>query len=65
VDLPQEWLNPLEWNLAVELGPSYEVPPMKWDRVLLMARQNLDMVQSWDRESEDVQFGFDTRGGRR
>lgn len=58
-DLPQEWLNVLEWSLAKELGPSYEVPPVKWDRILLMANQGLDMAQSWDRETEEVQFGYD------
>lgn len=62
VDIPQEWLNCLEWNLAKEWGPSFEVPPAKWDRILLMAREKLDLVQSWDRESEAVQFGYSQEG---
>lgn len=39
LDMPQEWLSTLEWILAKELGPSYEVPPAKWDRILMMAPQ--------------------------
>jgi hypothetical protein len=62
VDVPQEWCNAIRWNLAKELSPSYEVPPQKWDRIVMMAAQKLDMAQSWDRESEAVQFGFDCDG---
>jgi hypothetical protein len=58
-DFPQEWINPLIWNLAHEMGPSYSVPPAKWAMIEKMAEQWGDVVLSYDRESEDVQFGLD------
>jgi hypothetical protein len=57
-DFPQEWLNTLIWNLAKEMGLDYSVAPARWQIILTMAAQKLDMATSWDRESEDVLFGM-------
>lgn len=56
-DLPQEWNNALNWNLARELGPRYSVPAERWDRITLQADKKLELVQGWDREPESVYFG--------
>jgi hypothetical protein len=56
-DLPQEWNNALNWNLARELGPRYSIPAERWDRIQLMAKDKLELVQGWDREPESVYFG--------
>lgn len=58
-DFPQEWIEPLTWALAQTLGPEFDVPPPRWQMVVTMAAATLDMVRSWDRESEDIQFGMD------
>ncbi len=61
-DLPQEWLNCLDWNLALELCPRFSVPSERWDRITIMATQKLDLVRGWDREPQSVYFslGYDT-----
>lgn len=56
-DLPQEWDNCLNWNLAFELGPAYSVPAVRWDRIVATAQKKLELVQGWDRESESIYFG--------
>ena len=57
-DLPQEWLNALMWNLAQEMAPEFEVPPQRWAMIQQMAQMKLDLVQSYDRESEPIYFGL-------
>lgn len=58
-DFPQEWTNPLIWRLSQELGPGFDVPPAKWQMIQTMASTWADVAISYDRESEDVQFGLD------
>lgn len=58
-DLPSEWTNALEWNLAAELAPRYSVPQVRFDRVLAQAAVKLDLVRGWDREDQDIYFGMD------
>lgn len=58
-DFPQEWNNTLVWLLAKEVAPEFGVPPEVWTLVTAMANEKLAMVQDWDRESEDIQFGLD------
>lgn len=58
-DMPQEWLNALTWNLSQEMGPEFDIPPPRWQIIQSQAAQKLDMVQSWDRESEPIEFGID------
>lgn len=56
-DLPQEWNNCLNWNLANELSPRYSVSAERWDRIGVKAKEKLELVQGWDREPESVYFG--------
>lgn len=58
-DFPQEWINPLIWNLAKELAPSYDVPDAKWAKIKELADIYLVAAVSYDRESEPVRFGMD------
>lgn len=57
-DLPQEWVNCLDWNLALELCPRYSVPAERWDRISAMAMQKLELMKGWDREFQSVYFGL-------
>jgi hypothetical protein len=56
-DFPQEWINCLTWNLAVELGPEYDVPPARMQILALKAASTLDTARGFDREPESVFFG--------
>jgi hypothetical protein len=58
-DFPQEWVQPLRWILAKDLAVGYSVPPQKWTIIKANYDESMDTVISWDRESEDVQFGMD------
>lgn len=57
MDFPQEWFTALVWNLAKEIGPEYDVPPVRWQIITQMAAEKLELVKGWDKESEAVQFG--------
>jgi hypothetical protein len=59
VDFPQEWVNAIGWNLAMEVAPEFDVPPPRWAMIQQMAASKLDLVSSWDRESEPVEFQID------
>jgi hypothetical protein len=58
-DFPQEWIQPLRWILAKDLGPGFSVPPQKWQIIKDNYAEAMDTVIAWDRESEPVQFGID------
>lgn len=58
MDFPQEWVLPLMWRLAYELAPGYNCPPLKVQILEKMAGTYDDLVISYDRESEPVQFGM-------
>lgn len=58
VDFPQEWVNPLIWALANEMLPDYDCPPNRATMIKEQAAVYSDLVQSYDRESEPVQFGL-------
>lgn len=64
-DLPQEWIRTLCWNLAQELGPEYDVPPVRWKMIQDMAASSLADVEGWDREPESTLVGvsMDQRSG--
>lgn len=53
---PQEWINPITWCLAEELGPEYSVPEATWQRVLLKSAQYKADVLGFDQEAESVYF---------
>jgi hypothetical protein len=57
-DLPQEWLNGLMWNIAMEMAPEFDCPPPRWAMIKEMASTKLDLIQSYDRESEPIEFGM-------
>jgi hypothetical protein len=57
-DLPQEWLNGLMWNIAMEMAPEFDVPPQRWTMIKEMAASKLDLIQSYDREPEPIEFGM-------
>lgn len=57
-DVPQEWINCLDWNLALELCPRYSVAAQRWDRISAMAAAKLQLVEGWDREPQSVYFGL-------
>jgi hypothetical protein len=57
-DFPQEWAAAIEWNLAEELMVGYDVPPPRAQMITAMATKHLAIVQGYDREAEDIQFGI-------
>ena len=57
-DLPQEWLNGLMWNIAMEMAPEFDCPPPRWAMIKEMAAIKLDLIQSYDREPEPIEFGL-------
>lgn len=63
-DFPQEWINPLIWNLSKENAPGYGVPDATWQRIVTMADMYALLVVDYDRESEPIQFGMDWPSGR-
>lgn len=58
-DLPQEWIDPLVFNLATIMAPEYDVPMDKFQQVSAMALKFLDDVAGFDREAESIEFGVD------
>jgi len=55
-DLPQEWIEPLVWNLALRLTAQYPVSRDIYSRIGTMAATTLDNVMGFDREEESIQF---------
>jgi hypothetical protein len=57
-DLPQEWLDPLVWNLAYRMAPEFPVPSALYSMVKEQATLTLQNVMGFDREPESYFFGF-------
>ena len=57
-DLPQEWLDPLVWNLAYRMATEYPVPRALYEMVKEQAILTLQNVMGFDREPESYLFGF-------
>lgn len=57
-DFPQEWINALTWNLALELAPDFSVPPARFTLIAAQAAEKLDLVKGWDREMQPIFFGM-------
>jgi len=49
-DFPVEWTKALIWNLAVDLGPEYDVAENKMNRIERRAEQYLDDILGFDEE---------------
>jgi hypothetical protein len=64
-DVPQEWLNGLMWNIGMEMAPEFDCPPPRWAMIKEMAATKLDLIQSYDRESEPIYFGMGTDEAQR
>lgn len=58
-DFPIEWTNACLWNLALEMGPEFDVPPQRWAMINERATHWLELAQGWDREPEAINFGMD------
>ena len=58
-DFPIEWINAAVWNLAREMAPEFDLPPQRWAMVKEQADEKLELVRGWDREPENIQFGYD------
>jgi hypothetical protein len=56
-DLPQEWINALCYNLAVEMANEFDVPPQRFALLQQMAMQKLENVMGFDKEPESISFG--------
>ena len=63
-DFPQEWYEPLMWNLAAKLMPGYKVQPNVAQLVLGYAKDSFEAAEDFDREHTSVQFVPDMRGRR-
>ena len=63
-DFPQEWLNALRYNLAVELLTEYSCPPERANRIERRAIILLDEVLGWDQEEGSLHFGMEASGWR-
>lgn len=53
-DFPQEWIDPLVWNLADVLGPEYDIPMDRAQVIAGKAARFLDDVAGFDREAESI-----------
>lgn len=53
-DFPQEWYDPLVWNLALEMAVEYDVPPQRYAIIQSNAERFLDDVGGFDREAESL-----------
>jgi hypothetical protein len=58
-DFPIEWTNACIWNLAREMAPEFTLPAQLWAIIKEQADEKLEMVRGWDREPENIQFGYD------
>ncbi len=57
-DFPDEWVAAMTWNLALEIGPEYDVPTERMTIIAGRAAYWLDIVKSWDKEPESILFGY-------
>lgn len=62
-DFPQEWYEPLAWNLALRLCPSYGVSSEVYNMIRDMAAQSLIDAEGFDSE-EGFKLQPDTEGER-
>lgn len=64
VDFPQEWVEPIIWNLALRLI-EYGTPAATVKLIIAMATQTLSQVTGWDQEVASIYIAPDyTYAGR-
>lgn len=56
LDLPQEWMNAVRWNLAYQLALEYGVPSIEVDRLNQRAMYELEQVLGWDSEKTSIRI---------
>lgn len=56
-DFPQEWINALTYNLALEIAPEYDVDPKRLQFLAAQAVAKKATASGWDRADESVFFG--------
>lgn len=56
-DFPQEWIDPVVFNLALVMAPEYSVPAEQYNMIKEQAQAYYDSVQGFDREPESVYMG--------
>jgi hypothetical protein len=61
-DLPQEWIQTLQYNLALVMMPMYPVPQQKERMITAMAAQFFDDLSGFDRENESIFIQPDLEG---
>jgi len=57
-DFPDEWEAAMIWNLALEIGPEYDVPTERYEVIQSRAAYWLNLVKQWDREPQSILFGY-------
>jgi hypothetical protein len=53
-DFPSEWIRPLTWALASELGPSYGLPLPRQQALDARASSLKDAVEDWDQDNNSM-----------
>lgn len=59
-DFPQEWLETIEWQLALRLCEDFGVSDAKRNRIFQIASRMLEDLLEWDREITSVFIGPNT-----
>lgn len=57
-DFPNEWLNALVYNLALNMMPNYGIDPNSIPTVPALAESYLNTALNWDTGTGDVHFQF-------
>jgi hypothetical protein len=56
-DLPQEWLDPITYNLAVRIAPAFGISVSKVSpEILQIAQQGLAELEAWDFEEGSIKI---------
>ncbi len=56
LDLPQEWVEALKYNLAVRIAPEYGISLQRYKQIRELADYTFDRLNSWDQEQVSVSF---------
>ena len=61
-DFPNEWLSAIKYQLAVRCFGLFGLPVR--NDIVAIAERALESVQSWDTDSEPINFSYDDTGSR-